>query len=590
MGPYHEDYPSVFRRLSHYILPVILIVVATAVFIALLNKYILPSKTTSPAGDGKNALPFGLQGGEGTNAAPAVPTSKAEIAAILRRAGSLLLSVSSYSELDDFLKRGSGFFISSNKVFVANRRIMKNADYCEVLYGEGRYKVDTFLDSSIDMDLIVMQLPDSNIRYDTPGLQTTVPKVGDPVFLVYAQETGERNVFPSVVLSRFNLPPFGDVLGISASIPPERSVSPVANLSGDIVGIGMVEVINGKECSFVLPVDYLFTLNQSKHRPLKFLGDVYTPEELQKIKNPFDQAVYLFQKREYEKAASYFEVIAGENSRNAELFLFLGSCYQQLNKPSEQVVKALKTALSINPKMFQAHFLLGKEYKKLNMYEESITEFNETIRLNPSHFEAMQILGINAFENKKYEKCINYMEKVKALKGGMPIIDLYIGLSYSALSEDMEAIRVFQTMLIEYPHSLESYVGIGYIALKVRNFDLGKKHLKEGLIEYLNDPVLLVLLGSMYLFNDEEVAVEMIENRLAKTDWTNSDEYGRDMLVNIKKAFNMAVSSTKTYKTSLRGGNRYTRLTNTPVDFNNYVYTIWLNIVQYKKIMQLPTQ
>ena len=109
----------------------------------------------------------------------------------------------------------------------------------------------------------------------------------------------------------------------------------------------------------------------------------------------YNKALYLIDKREYEKALPYLEIAIKTDisSLKAQAYFQIGFCYGEL-KSYTKAIEAYKQAIRINPDDADTHFFLGDAYYELGFYEDAIESFKQAIRINPDDADAHYNLGI----------------------------------------------------------------------------------------------------------------------------------------------------------------------------------------------------
>lgn len=74
-------------------------------------------------------------------------------------------------------------------------------------------------------------------------------------------------------------------------------------------------------------------------------------------------------------------------------WVLMGDCYSKLEK-NRRAIKAYEEAVKIDPSHEQALFALGVSYAKLEKRSGAVAAFKRVVEINPSHAEAHFSLGV----------------------------------------------------------------------------------------------------------------------------------------------------------------------------------------------------
>jgi tetratricopeptide (TPR) repeat protein len=79
---------------------------------------------------------------------------------------------------------------------------------------------------------------------------------------------------------------------------------------------------------------------------------------------------------------------------------------KKMNKEYEKAIRAYRSAIKLDPQMYQAHSSLGYALRKTGQFEESLVAYDTALGIRPSYAEAIEYraeayLGLNRIEEAK---------------------------------------------------------------------------------------------------------------------------------------------------------------------------------------------
>ena len=96
--------------------------------------------------------------------------------------------------------------------------------------------------------------------------------------------------------------------------------------------------------------------------------------------------------RDLNEAIDYLEKAKSNDATNANIYLFLGMNYLDLNKP-EKAREALIKGVALYPKDIQMRFQLGITEDRLGHFADAVREFQDLLVLDPGNAAALNYLG-----------------------------------------------------------------------------------------------------------------------------------------------------------------------------------------------------
>ena len=225
-------------------------------------------------------------------------------------------------------------------------------------------------------------------------------------------------------------------------------------------------------------LDNLLKENQQDYDVLFFLGVI-------KLKN-----------EEYSSAIFFFMQVINIYEQHPEAYYNLGVCYQKLNQLKESAANYQK-ALELNPGHFDAKNNLGLVFFEQNEFEKAENLLKELISDNPENANANNNLGNFYFKIKNFEKAADYYRKAVEYADNTDFL-YNLALCYLRMDYYESAFQAYNQVLKKNPDHLNSMIGLGIIATKVKSFEKAEKIFYDLLQLYNNEPEILFNLGFCY--------------------------------------------------------------------------------------------
>ncbi len=123
--------------------------------------------------------------------------------------------------------------------------------------------------------------------------------------------------------------------------------------------------------------------------------------------NNYNQALTLYQTKKYDEAIKLCNDILQKNSQHYFTWNLLGNIFFELNE-FEKSKEFFITSISLNPDFIEAYFMLGNLLFANHMYEDSISIWQEALKINNSHSVIYSNIALsyiklnNVIEGKKF--------------------------------------------------------------------------------------------------------------------------------------------------------------------------------------------
>jgi len=384
-------------------------------------------------------------------AAFSLSLAQKNLPAIVKRIAPSTVVILTYDEEGKILGQGSGFFISQNGDVITNWHVLQGASRAEVKTAEGKvYPITQIVAEDREGDIIrvSVDIPVEAVR--ALSVSTSIPEVGERVIVIGSPLGLERTVTDGIVSTVRDIPTFGKIIQITASISPGSSGSPVVNMKGEVIGVATFQIVEGQNLNFAIPGERVLKLTPGKGKPLAEWQTGRAEGWLTSAEGLFSTGLTLLWTEDYEKALPCFEKAVEEKPDYAEAYYSLGYCNDQLGRHTQKI-EAYKQAIRINPDYIEAYNNLGVTYGNRGRYTEAIETLKQAIRINPDYADAHYNLGV------AYGKLERYTEEVEALKQAIRINPDYIeaynnlGVAYGNRGRYTEAIETLKQAIRSTP-------------------------------------------------------------------------------------------------------------------------------------------
>ena len=420
---------------------------------------------------------------------------------LVKRIKPSAVAIETFNSRGDRVSRGSGFFISADRV-ITNRHVIEGAYRAEVHLANGNvYNVRGVLavDGEGDIALLQVDVPPGLVR--PLEVVRTSPQEGESVVVVGNPFGLEGSVSNGIVSAVRDIPNFGRIIQITAPISPGSSGSPVVNMQGQVIGVATLQVSEGQSLNFAIPSERIAQL-----RPAQLLTLADTAAGARRSKRASAERFYMqglgfLARDDYTRALPYFERAVDADPDYAEAWYQTGFCYGMLGrhsdalKASKQVIRlrpewpasyvnmgaayfalgqykeaaeSYRQAIRLEPYNADNYYALGLAYGKLNQTQDEIQSYRRTVSLRPDHAQAQERLGLAYFNMKRYGEALGAFEQLKVLKPADAKVYNYIGEALLELNRASEAVAI-----------LNEAVNINPDMGRAR-YNLGRAYVKQG--------------------------------------------------------------------------------------------------------------
>ncbi|MGC2237023.1 MAG: trypsin-like peptidase domain-containing protein [Pyrinomonadaceae bacterium] len=398
------------------------------------------------------------------------------------------------------LARGSGFFISGDKV-ITNRHVIEKSSRVEVhLMNGSKYAAKGVLaiDGEGDLALLQVDVP-KELAVPLPLVQSA-PLEGESIVVIGNPFGLEGSVSNGIVSAVREIPGYGKIIQITAPISPGSSGSPVVNMRGQVIGVATLQAAEGQSLNFAVPSE---RISQLKAGELQTFASISA--EAQKNKRSAAQSLYsqglgILSRDEYARALPFFEKAVDIDPNYAEAWYQAGFCFGMLGRHAE-ALKASRQAARLRPEWAQTfvnigassfalgqykdaseayrqaskldtdnadiQYALGLSLNKLGKTDEEILAYRRALYIKPDYSNVIEQLGLAYFKQKRYAESLASFEQLKTYKPDAKTYN-YLGESYYELGKTEESVDAFNNA-VSYNSNYER-----------ARFNLGRAYLKLG--------------------------------------------------------------------------------------------------------------
>ena len=216
--------------------------------------------------------------------------------------------------------------------------------------------------------------------------------------------------------------------------------------------------------------------------------------------------------------AEYKQLTSNHNLTETDVIALL-KIYEK-NLEDSKYIELCKDGINKFPKSYTLYCLLGMKYSKIKKYDDAITAYTDSIRIQPtepSYYNRGQIYYFikkdykNAIED--FSNAIKYIEQYEEnTKKNKSLADIYKnrGLAYNQLNELDKSLKDFDTAISFEPENAEIYYNRAVIKISKASSKKMFKKTRSGLIQSANED--LNKASDIYQKNNNMIMYKKIED------------------------------------------------------------------------------
>jgi tetratricopeptide (TPR) repeat protein len=399
---------------------------------------------------------------------------------LVRRVKPSVVAIVTYDARGEKLSKGSGFFISSERV-VTNRHVIDGAFKAEIHTTSGNaYNVKGVLAVDGEGDIALLQI-DIGANIVNPLLMTrTSPQEGESVVVVGNPLGLEGSVSNGIVSAVRDIPNFGRIIQITAPISSGSSGSPVINMQGQVIGVATLQLTDGQSLNFAVPSDRVAALAVSALRTLSEVVSATKKSQRATAERFYMQGLGFLSRDDCEKALPYFKRATDSDATYAEAWAQTGFCSGMLGR-HEEALRASKQAIRLRPDSAESYVNIGSAYAYLGQYKESMDAYRQALRLDPDNPDVHYALGITYNKMGRADDEVQSYKQAIRLKPDFAGAYERLGLAYMRMNRQTEAVAAFKQLVMLKPGDATAYDNLGLAHMKAKQTADGIEAFKQAI-------------------------------------------------------------------------------------------------------------
>ena len=411
---------------------------------------------------------------------------------LIKRIKPSTVIIFAYDDKGEFLKLGSGFFISQNGDVITNYHVIQGASSAEIKTADEKTYPITYIVAGDEQNDIIRLSVNIPSQYVYPlSLSKTIPEVGERI-IVYGSPLGlENTVSDGIVSAIRDVPDYGRVIQITAPISPGSSGSPVLNMQGEVIGVATFQSIEGQNLNFAIPSEKITSLILTEENKISIAEELFGQENKEKkdsdyVYEAISKASYFIDKKEYEKALPYLEIAIKTDILSLKYWAYfgIGFCYDELGNYAK-AIEAYKQAIRIDPDYADTHYNLhhnlGIDYSSMGNYAKAIEAYKQAIRIEPDYADNYYGLGIVYYKLSFYEDAMESFKQ--AIRIDPDYADAYygLGIAYGALGFYKDAMESLKQAISIEPDNAKTYSFLGRAYISLDNYPKAIESFKQAI-------------------------------------------------------------------------------------------------------------
>ena len=422
---------------------------------------------------------------------------------LVRRVKPSAVAIETFDSKGVTLTRGSGFFISNDRV-ITNRHVIEKSNRVEVHLVNGKKftaRGVLAIDGEGDLALLQVDVP-PNLAIALP-IEKIVPQEGESIVVVGNPFGLEGSVSNGIVSAVREIPGYGKIIQITAPISPGSSGSPVVNMRGQVIGVATLQAAEGQSLNFAVPSERISQLKINELQTFSSLNAETQKNKRAAAQSLYSQGLGILSRDDFARAVVYFEKAVEIDPNYAEAWYQAGFCYGMLGRHAD-ALRASKQAAKLRPDWAEtyvnigassfalkeykgaaeayrlatrfdagnadAHYALGLSLNKLGRADEEILAYKRAIALKPDLANAYEALGVAYFKQKRFADSAAAFEQLKTYKPDAKTYN-YLGESYFESGKIEESLDAFNNAVSFNPNFEQARFNLGRAFLKLGDRD-----------------------------------------------------------------------------------------------------------------------
>lgn len=425
---------------------------------------------------------------------------------LVKRIKPSAVAIETFDANGNTLSRGSGFFLSSDRI-ITNRHVIERAARVEVHLIDGKKfpaRGVLAIDGEGDLALLQVDVP-RQLAVPLPIVRN-VPQEGESIVVIGNPFGLEGSVSNGIVSAVREISGYGKIIQITAPISPGSSGSPVVNMYGQVIGVATLQAAEGQSLNFAVPSERISQLKIGELQTFSTFTAETQKNKRSAAERSYSQGLAQLSRDDFARALPYFERAVEIAPNYAEAWYQAGFCYGVLGRHNEALkaarqaaklrpdwaaayvnigassfalgqfkdaVEAYRQAVRFDDDNADAQYSLGLTFNKLNRTDEEVLAYKRAVALKPDHANAIEKLGLAYFKQKRYAESITAFDQLKAYKPDAKTYN-YLGESYLELGKADESLDAFNSAVGYDPDFDKARYNLGRAHIKLGNREMAQ--------------------------------------------------------------------------------------------------------------------
>jgi tetratricopeptide (TPR) repeat protein len=219
--------------------------------------------------------------------------------------------------------------------------------------------------------------------------------------------------------------------------------------------------------------------------------------------------LYLRQDR-FAEAASYLKRTISLD-RNQPYTWYLLGMSQYFSGQTEEAIVSYETAFAMEPGLpVEAHYNLGVAYHETSRYLDAVREYEEVLRLDPGHVNALNNLGLVYSILGEKDRAVELFNQVLKIDQKNVKARINLGNVFLSTKDLVEAEKIYRSAISLDESDISPRLNLGVVYYEKGDFNKAREEWQKLLDESPDNIRVLSVMGSAFLERKEyDLAIEI---------------------------------------------------------------------------------
>jgi tetratricopeptide (TPR) repeat protein len=391
---------------------------------------------------------------------------------VYERVKDSVVVVKAYDRAGKTIGLGSGVVLPSGDI-VTNYHVVKTG-VRYMVDQRGKTAAASLKGSDPDKDLALLLAPGMAAQPVRLG-QAAKLKVGQPVYAVGAPQGLELSLSEGIVSQLRGGPP--PLIQTTVAISPGSSGGGLFNAQGELVGITTLQIKEGQNLNFALPVELLE--DQSSFTFFLEVREIEDPEAKPQG-NWHEKAEALWDEKDHKGLLDHSRKWTKAEPDKTSAWFYLGVALIELGRYQE-AIEACREGMRLDPDDGYALYNLGKAYFELGRRQQAVKVFKQTIRLEPDHAPGHLGLGVAYNTLGRHREAVGPLKQAIRLQPELAEAHGALGVAYVSIGRRQQAVKAFKQAIRIKPDYPQTHLNLGATYSSLGHLKQAVDHYKEAL-------------------------------------------------------------------------------------------------------------